>query len=224
MANNQSVVGIFQDLGIDYSDMHSNPGDFARRVADAAKKLGTQLDQKNTLSDYVERFKYDAEHNTQAKEIADNFVARMEEEVYNFTPEVMVNILAQMPHLMQEMHGIVRATAQRKGNFFSRRRIHAMYVRIRKAYEAHVDFYKMFDAEAVKGVPIIPARSGNYSDDSSLGITEYVFFIGTTEYYNYYEAAKVLGIEIKNYMDIVEYFNTHESFEGKPLRLVELTR
>lgn len=223
MATN-SVIGIFQDLDIDYSDMQENPKAFALRVFEASKKLGLQLDQKNTLTDFIERFNYEASHDKQAQLVAEDFVARMEEEIYNFTPEVMVNILARMPGLTQEMHSIVRSTAQRKGNLFSRKRVHGMYVQLRKCYEAHVSFWKMFNEEAMKGVPIMPAKSGNYSDETSRGITEYVFYIGNTEYYNYYNCARVLGIEIKNYMDIVEYFNTHDKFGDQPLRLVELSR
>jgi hypothetical protein len=223
-AQKDNMVGLFQDLGIAEFDWVNDPNGFALLLVEEANKLRKQLQQRNTITDVEERFRYDAVHNSDAVEIAEEFINRFSNELYNFTPEVMVNILARMPVITQELHGIVRATAMRKGQLFSRRRLHGMYIRIRKMYESYTAFYKSFDPDTMKGVPLIPALPGNYSDDSSLGITEYVFYIGTTQFYNYYNCARILGIQIASYMDLVEYFEKNSEFDGKPLRMVELTR
>lgn len=213
------------DMGIDFSDWQTNPAEFCKRVAKKANELAAELQKENSLMDTEERFKARAYSNKEAAAEAQEFIDLLMEKMSNSSPEVIANIMVRMPEVTSYGHTIIRTTSMRLGRSMSKKRTHAMYVKLRKMYESYTNFYKMVYPDQLKNPPIIPARSGNYGDEGkNLGIKEYIFCIGEEEYMNYYTAARILGIEIANYMDLVEYYQANKtSTDGRKLTLIDLS-
>lgn len=215
--NQQKMVGIFKDLGIDYTVWMDNPSAFARTLRDAAMKLDVQLKEKNSILNLEERFKSKALSNKVAQEQAEEFIQSIFDQIMGMDIDTMVCVLTKLPEISHSMAVTIRNQSMRQERSFSKRRIHLMYSKLRKAYEIYIGFMMAFKPEDLmkdgKTPPMIPARPGNYNSDS-LGIKEYLFTIDGDDYLNYYTAARILEIDIVSYMDLVDALNGKSKWNG----------
>lgn len=214
MATNdtKSMMAIFKDLEIPHDDWTDNPAEFAKRIRDAANKLDQELKAKNSVLSMEERFKSKAAANVEANNFADQYVEKILDDIMGFDPEVMACILVRIPGISKDIAQTIRAISMRKEKAFSKRRTHLMYNRLRKAYETYVGFMKTFRPQDIGNPPLIPSRPGNYGNDS-YAVTEYEFLIDGEGYLNWYYVARIIGIEIHSYMDLVEAIQNAE--DGK---------
>lgn len=218
----KKVQHVWEDLDIDYTDWQDNPKEFSKRVADKARQMAAELDKPNTVLSAEENFKAKALANTEAAAKAEELIANIKDVLMGDDTDVMVNFVARIGTLTSDFHKIIHTMAMRNSRGFSKARTHAMYVRLRKAYETYVEFQKWFNPE-VKTLPIIPAKPGNYSSSSiGSGMRELVFKLDDEEYFNYYTVARILGIEISTYMDLVEFFDKNKEHKGYALSYREI--
>lgn len=205
MTNAKDMIGIFQDLDIEYSDWTENPKEFAKRLRDKAHQLDAQLKEKNTVLDLEERFKAKAFGNREANDRAEEFISYILDQIAEMDVETQACVLTRLPEVTQTIAKTIRVTSMRQERTFSRKRVHMMYNKLRKAYETYVSFMSTFRPEDIGKPPMIPARPGNYASDHS-SIKEYIFWIDGKDYVNYYTAARILGQEITHYTDLVDFF------------------
>jgi len=218
-------TNIWEDFGIDQTDWLDDPKAFSNRILAKADELRRELQSKNSVANLEENFKAKALSNKDAAAIAEEFIENILNTMAEFDPEVVANILVRFPEVTKTAHTIIRSTSMRKNRVYSKKRLHAMYVKLRKMYGMYTDFMKMYAPD--KKFPMIPAMSGNYADDkTTLGITEYAFVIDDEEYYNWYHVARMLDVKIENYMDLVEIFENakNNKINGKKVSLVDLSR
>lgn len=218
MTNTNAMIGIFQDLEIPYEDWTENPKEFAKRLRDAANKLDVQLREKNNVISMEERFKAKALSNPEFNAQADEFIDSIMDQIMQMEPEVLACVLTKLPEVSSSIARTIRTMSMRQEKQFSKKRVHLMYNRLRKAYETYVEFMKTFRAAEIGNPPNIPARPGNYGNDS-LSIKEYVFYIDDVDYLNYYTAARILGVEISHYMDLVDMFEGQTELNGHKISL-----
>jgi hypothetical protein len=67
-------------------------------------------------------------------------------------------------------------------------------------------------------LPVIPGKSGNYKEES--GIYYYKFIIDGESYLSPFRVASILGIQIKDYMDLLEIIQKNPDKYGH----IELVR
>lgn len=213
MSDTNAMIGIFQDLDIPYEDWTDNPKEFAKRLRDAANKLDIQLKEKNNVLSMEERFKAKSLSNPEFSAQADEFIDSIMDQLNLMEPEVMACVLSRLPEVSQHIARTIRVMSMRQEKQFSKRRVHLMYNRLRKAYETYVGFMKTFRPNDIGNPPNIPARPGNYGNDS-ISVKEYVFTIDGNDYLNYYTAARILGVEISTYMDLVDMFEGQTELNG----------
>jgi hypothetical protein len=81
-----------------------------------------------------------------------------------------------------------------------------------------------------KHCPVIPPKKGNYSDHSlNSGIKTYEFIIDDVSWINPFPVAKLLGIDMKHYMDLPDAINKiladgNEKINGHVVKLVDISK
>lgn len=212
------------DLGVDYENWRTDPKDFCEKVAKRARELAIDLEKANTVMSNEESFKAQAYKDKEAIAAAEEIINNLMDILVASSPEVIANVMIRMPQVTSFGHTTIRTMAMRKTRTYTKKRTHAMYVRLRKMYESYTEFMKLMYPEDLKNPPIIPAKSGNYGKDTELGIKEYIFCIDGEEFMNYYEAARLIGITIESYMDLVEYYQANDTTEdGRELTMIDLS-
>lgn len=224
---------VLADLEIDSSDMMTEPKKFIDRVVAKSKELAKQLDARSTISEHERMFKESAMKNVEAKAKA----AELHEQIYSLIaeqdPEVLVNLLPLMTDITSMMGSSIRSMSMRSGNVttLSKRQINLLYSKLKKTYETYITFMEFFDAENIyKHNPVIPPKKGNYSDHSiSSGIKTYKFMIDGNEWINPFPVAKLLGIEIKHYMDLPDAIrklqpNGDEKIKGMEVKMIDISK
>lgn len=195
---------LMDDLGIDYSDMETNPKVFCRRVYDAAMNLSRTLDEKQTDADIQRKFREKATKDEDAIKEAQLAYDAISKIIHDLSPAAVANLLPMMSEITSQMNNVVKTAAYRESDDkrLSKKYVHEMYINLKKFYEVYVNYLKLFNG-VKENFPIIPAKSGNYSN----GATSSSFFIVEIDgepYWNPYRAAKVLGLEIDFYTDLIE--------------------
>lgn len=210
--SDDKMASIFYDLNIDASKLMDNPKEFLEVMRMAASKLDSQLKDSNSLQSMEDKFRQNALKNKEANEEADEFINQITDLFSELSPETLCCILVRLPEVSRQIKSGITAMAMRQEKTFSKKRIHFMYNSLRKAYERYVTFLKAFYPEKIGNPPMIPARPGNYGNDSAT-IVEYIFIIDNEPYANYYTAARIVGVPINHYMDLVDAFRAAENNE-----------
>jgi hypothetical protein len=222
------------DLDIQFDDMFENHEEFAKRVTRKARELAAQLDRKTPLADVEADFKAKAYQNKDAKAEASELHGQILALLQDRSPEVLANLLQMMPSISDSISNEVKGMAIRNSNsqVLSKRHIHMMYTRLKKGYDTYVTFVKMMEGILL---PAIPAKSGNFGDDSAITGTKIhrIYVMQTDEngkefemmYTNPWTCARHLGLEIKFYSDLIDMIvdNNYE-IKGKAIRLEEVLR
>lgn len=201
---------ILKDLDINYADWTSDPNAFASRVYEKAHTLLAILDEETSSIRSTERFKINAMKNQVAEKNAAEIYERWMDDIAGADPDTLQHLLVKLPEIARSINAIVTATAMRGSTTFSKGRAHIMYKELRSGFEGYCSMMKSMDDKFTFN-KVLPAKSGNYATNDSFGVPEYVFNIGDEQYMNYYTVARICGFEIKNYMDAVEFFNTHDT-------------
>ncbi len=231
---NGEMAQVMLDLGIQYDDMYDNRAEFAKRVTRKAREMAAQLDRKTPLADVEAEFKSKAYKNQDAKAEANELHGQILALLHGRDPEVLANLLLMMNSVSDSINNEVKGMAIRNSNsqVLSKRHIHLMYTRLKKGYDTYTQFVKLMHDELLPG---IPAKSGNFGDDSAITKTKiYRIYIGETDedgkafelmFLNPWECATYLGVEIKFYLDLIEMIQDNNfEIKGKAIRLEEVPR
>lgn len=200
-------ITICNDLDIDHSDMMEDPRAFIKRVIDKSKWLETELTKKNSLNDIEVEFKKDAYKNEPAKARAEEIMSHFMDVLAAEDPAVIANLIPMLSEMTQFASNTVRAMSIRSSSkpHLSKKHLHVLYINLKKCYDAYVGFMKLFHGDLIGIPPVIPAKSGNYGTDSSgSGIKIYCYIIDGERYFNPFTVARMLGVEIKHYMDLTD--------------------
>jgi hypothetical protein len=198
---------VLADLEVDSSDMMDNPKAFITRVITKSKELSAQLDARSTIGESEKRFKESALKNKDAQEKAKEIFDNIYDVVSEQEPDVLVNIMALMPDLIQLMNSSVRSMSMRSGNVtsLSKRQINLLYIKLKNTYETYIQFMKLFQPDKIGIPPVIPPKKGNFSDHTAtMGIKTFEFVIDGEPWINPFAVAKELGLKIEFYMDLPE--------------------
>lgn len=235
MSNDKKAFSqILEDLQVPYEDMMDNPKAFTDRVIAKSKELAAQLDAKSTLIESERTFKADALKNkkalAKAEKIFDDFAAIVAVQ----DPEVLVHLISMFPDITQMCQTSIRSMAMRSGNVatLSKRKINAMYIKLRETYEAYSTFMQfMYPEKIYTHMPVIPPKKGNYSDYSATaGIKEYEFILDGVTWLNPFAVANKLDLKWKNYMDVVDQIeealgdNDEVEINGFKVKLVDISK
>ena len=234
MPNQKEIFNqVLADLEIDNSDMMDNPKPFIDKVIAKSKELAKQLDAKGTLSEHERTFKEKAMKNTEAKAKAEELYEQIYALVADQDPEVLVNLLGFFPEVTSMMASSIRSMSMRSGNVttLSKKQINLLYIKLKKTYETYITFMQFFSPELIyKNPPVIPPKKGNYSDHSATsGIKTYLFIIDGAEWINPFPVAKLLGIDMKHYMDLPQAIEKlqadgNEKINGHTVKLVDISK
>ena len=218
------------DLEIQFDDMYDDPKAFSDRVLRKSRDLAAQLDRKQSLSTIEEEFRNKSLRNKDAKEKAEEIHSRILDLVVGEDPEVLANLIPMLHDIESTISNEVKAMAIRQvaSTRLSKRHIHLMYMRLKKGIDAYVGFMDlMFDIK----LPTIPAKPGNYSDDyQTSGVKIYRIYIqdeleGEIMLQNPFAAAKLLGLEVKFWLDFFDIVKENNGvIKGKNVRLEEVPR
>lgn len=210
------------ELSIDSSDMESNPRAFALRCMAKAKELAIKLDDKATGSEIEQKFKRNSLNNSADKATA----LKVKDEIYTIllaqTPAVLANLLTMMPELTQHMSAEIRNASfvGRGEQQLTKKHILDQYMRLRTCHEAFVTYMRMFRLEEVSNDPkrpqdniaMIPSKSGNYSSGNSIKLHRVI--IDGEVYTSPFRAAKILGLEVFTYMDVIDIIRQSDGTIG----------
>jgi hypothetical protein len=209
----------WDEFDVDASIAFSEPLIFARSVAAKAAEIKAQLNATSTINSLNSKFRAVAEKNVEAKQLADELISEFLDKLSEQTPEVLVHILPRLAEIAEFCDGTIRHESMRSrmNNGFSKKRLHQMYIKLRKMYE---QYCQAMEAFANAKFPMIPALSGNYNDTTKL--PEFIFQVDDEVIMNYYHAARLCEFEANSYMDVVERFTDVTEINGHKVKMVEL--
>jgi hypothetical protein len=217
---------ICKDLGIEYDDMLTDPKSFIRRVVDKATWISNELSKTNTLATIEDEFKSAARKNEPAKLRAEQIYNDILDIIAKEDAEVLVNLLPMLAEVTQFASNNVRAMSIRSSStpHLSKRHLHLLYIDLKKCYDAYIGFMRLFHGADIGKPPIIPSKSGNYSSGSAgTGVKIYTYTIGKEKFRNPYEVAKMLGVDIKHYMDLTDIINANNGVvNGTKVKMEEI--
>jgi len=211
----------WDEFEVDASIAFDDPMIFARSVVAKAAEIRTQLNATSTLNSLNLKFRAQAEKNLDAKAIADVIVSNMLDCLSEQIPEVLVHVLPRLAELADFCDGTIRHESMRSrmNNGFSKKRLHQMYIKLRKMYEQYCAAMQLMTPNKF---PLIPAVSGNYNDSTRSGSMEHLFEVDGEVIVNYYHAARLCEFEANSYMDVVEKFTGVSEINGHKVKMVEL--
>lgn len=223
------------DLEIDATDCMDDPKAFIDRVFAKSKEFLSVLDAGNTLAEHEKKFKEKAVKNPDAKKKAEEVFEQISTMILDLEPDVLVNLMAMFPEVLQVANNSIRAMSMRSGaaTTLSKRQISLLYTKLKNTYEVYIQFMKMFDPEKLpKFTPIMVARKGNFSDYSSTaGVKTYEFIVDGYTYINPFAVANILKIkDVTHYMDlpdkILELMGEDEEVEinGHSVKLRDISQ
>ena len=239
MANDKRAFNqVLEDLEVSYDDMMGEEtGDakpFIDRVIKKSKELANQLDSKSSLSESERTFRNKALLDEDAKAKAEAIYDSISTVISDQDPEVLVHLISMFPEITAMCQSSIRSMSMRSGNVtaLSKRKINAMYIKLRDTYETYITFMKfMYPDRIYKNPPVIPPKKGNYSDYSaSVGIREFEFIIDGETWLNPFPVAKRLGIEMKHYMDLPDAIKAIQKgdetvkINGHTVKLVDVSK
>ena len=133
---NQQMAAIFHDLQIDATNWQENPKEFLQVMKTAGAKLANQLDNNNSLQTMEDKFRQKALKDPEANKIADEVIAQFTDTIAELSPEILCCILTRLPEVSRQIKASITGMAMRQEKTFSKKRIHGMYNRLRKAIDA----------------------------------------------------------------------------------------
>jgi hypothetical protein len=226
MSDMQSMQRLLTDLEVDFSDMLTDPNTFIKRVVSKSRELAAELDKKNNLGEIESRYKANCYRNKEAADRAEELKAQIMSMIFAETPEVIANLLPMFAELTGDMANEVRTASFRASNvsYLPKRMILDHYIRLKKMYEAYINFAKLMYPDELKKVlpPTIPPKTGNYGTGENHKTLYHAVIDGET-YINPYEAGRILGVEVNHYMDIVDAIRaaTDGEINGRKVDLQE---
>jgi len=212
---------IFDDLGIDYSQMMTDPGLFWDQVLEAAEKLKGILKAENSVDNYVKN-----------KIAADNYDFKAEgftkvlDELYRDADEsIPVGALHEFANRLRKLAKDIDFLARDKAmveiasdQTIDKSLAHDMYKDLREKANQWVDAVSMLGI--YNGATKLPSMPGNYGG-GLVNLTNYVFiFVDDADkdkipYREFTSVTRRLEREgnvlpeMKNKMDLVDYLRAH---------------
>lgn len=199
-----AFISICEDLEINMDTMKEDPTSFLKACHAKSRWLAAELDKKTTLTDMESEFKQKAYKNKEAVTQADIVYNEILDIILDQEPEVIAVLLGKMTDINGIAANQVRSHAIRASDkeHLSKKHLHYMYVQLKTCYDAYVKFLQMFNPESIKGVGIIPSKSGNYGTDNVSGVKLYSYTVDGEYVANPFRVAKMLGLSIKHWMDL----------------------
>ncbi len=213
-------ANVLADLGIDSSDLFTDPAAFIKRMVNKASDLAAELNRNNTIQTQMDEFKGKALKDVAARDRATELFNVIQGMILDESAEVVANLLPMMPELTSTMTNMIHSMSMRSStvNSLSKKHNHLLYIKLRDVYEKYCKFMQAFMPENFPAnPPIIPAKQGNFSDAvSNSGVKLYKFYLrmspGTEpiEFISPFALAVRLGFTIKTFMDLPEIVEASE--------------
>jgi hypothetical protein len=201
-------MSIYSDLGIDFSEMMTNPQQFHDDVHEAANSLVKVMKSNTSIQDYMNK----QEMPTLAE--LQPYKTQLDNIYSDADSDLSIKGCLEMAKACRKMASDLEWLAKEKAmksmaaddNAMDKSTAHVLYTELRTNFNGWLEamttlrLYK----EGTKLVPM----PGNYG--APVGLIHYVFtFEDGEKFFNHLSACKHMGVEKMNLMDTIEYINTH---------------
>ena len=209
----------FKDSMLDYSDMMTDPHQFAKRVFDKADEYKEICKADISIAALTRQMEDSLQE-------ADPSIHVLFNAVYNYSDEFpleqMPAVITAARQLVKDLETafsdrVIREAAAQADPSKDKKLAHAMYMDLRKTYNDYAKFMNnmalMFPDLENNPLKEIPALPGNYGS-STTALKHYVFVHNNEEFRNPVALCRELGIDrIVMYDDMLEYIEAHPDLE-----------
>lgn len=214
---------IFLDLEIDTKLIMENPDEFAKQCYQAADRLSTVLESKNSINGAKSEAENEALKNKGAKKAAQDFFRDIRTMIYEAAESMDMDTLYYLQNEVRELARDLDITFHSRArnsmilnspNATDKKMAHDQYMRLRTNFESFRQVGKLIHEKNY--APIAP-RSGNYGSDSKVSYPAYK--VDGQVYHNYRAVARLLGW---NPDDFKSHQDLRERIEAEELNTVEI--